>query len=571
MKQRFWTLSLVLLSLSLVSLSPYARAAEVATQKLDAATAAVQKEDWATAAKLYRELATDNPAQGQFWYELGTAEYQLKNYRESIAAYEKAIAVGQFVGISYYNQACCYALLGEKSKAIDALDLAIKAGLRGREDLIREDTDLTSIRGTPEFQKRILPDPPLDISRVDGWRMDLAYLTKRVDETHYDPWRHISRADWDKEITRISKAVPEMKDYQVIVALVQLMVRLGDGHTGLAAPRNGKFAFHRLPVVFYDFKDGLFIKTAAPEYASLVGQKVVRIGDLSTKDAMARIKTTAQRDNDQGGRWMSARYLTRIEYLDALGISKGLESVEMTLVDPKGKETRATVKAIAFPGDNPHDQEVIPDDWIDMAPKTEPLPLWRKEPDRFYTLDYLDDSKIVYANFRAVLDSQQETLAAFARRTVEFAEERKAKALVIDVRLNNGGNNNLARPFLYGIAGSEFNQAGRLFVITGRETFSACQNFCNWMDRGTAALFVGEPTGSSPNFVGEGNEIRLPYSGLMANASSRMWQDSYSEDQRVWIAPELAAEMTSDDYRNNRDPSLAAILDYLAMRETVRP
>jgi hypothetical protein len=214
---------------------------------------------------------------------------------------------------------------------------------------------------------------------------------------------------------------------------------------------------------------------------------------------------------------------------------------------------------------------VIPDDWIDMAPKTEPLPLWRKDPDHFFTLDYLDDSKIVYANFRAVLDSQQETLAAFASRTMEFAESKKAKALVVDVRINNGGNNNLARPFLYAIAGSEFNQQGRLFVITGRETFSACQNFCNWMDRGTAALFVGEPTGSSPNFVGEGNEIRLPYSGLMANASSRMWQDSYSEDQRVWIAPELAAEMTSDDYRNNRDPALAAILDYLAMRETVRP
>ena len=571
MKQRFGTLSLVLLFLTVIFVSPYARAAGIAAQKLDAAAAAFEKEDWATAAKLYRELATDNPVNGMFWYQLGTAEYNLKNYRESIAAYGRAIDVGHLVGVSYYNQACCYALLGETKPAVDALDHAIKSGLRNREEMIRTDEDFKSIRNTPEFQKRILPDPPLDISRVDGWRMDLDYLTKRVAETHYDPWAHISRAEWDKEITRISKAVPEMKDYQIIVAMVQLMVRLGDGHTGLAAPRNGKYAFHRLPVVFYDFKDGLFIKTAAPDYASLVGQKVVRIGDLATKDAMARIKTTAQRDNDQGARWMGPRYLTRIEYLDALGISKGLDAVELTLVDANGKETRTTLKPIPFPGDNPHDQEVIPDNWIDMAPKTEPLPMWRKEPDRYFTVDYLDDSKIVYANFRAVLDSQHETLADFAKRTVDLAEEKKARALVIDVRLNNGGNNNLARPFLYAIAGSSFNQAGKLFLITGRETFSACQNFSTWMDRGTAAMFVGEPTGSSPNFVGEGNEIRLPYSGLMANASSRMWQDSYSEDRRVWIAPELAAEMTSDDYRTNRDPALAAILDYLAMRETARP
>jgi hypothetical protein len=36
-----------------------------------------------------------------------------------------------------------------------------------------------------------------------------------------------------------------------------------------------------------------------------------------------------------------------------------------------------------------------------------------------------------------------------------------------------------------------------------------------------------------------------------------------SEDARVWIAPDLVAQMTSDDYRSNRDPALATILAYL--------
>ncbi|HXV12621.1 MAG TPA: tetratricopeptide repeat protein [Candidatus Krumholzibacteria bacterium] len=544
----------------------FAQADSVAARKLDSALAAVAAEDWAAAAKLYRELAADNPQQGLFWYELGTAEYHLKNYRESIAAYDRAIAVGQFVGTCYFNQACCFALLGEQTPAIDRLELAIKAGLRNRETSIREDTDLVSIRDTEEFRKRILPAPPLDISRVDGWRMDLDYLTKRVAETHYDPWAHISRAEWDQEIARVSRGIPEMKDHEIIVALIQLMVRIGDGHTGLSAPRQGKFAFHMLPVTFFDFKDGLYVKAAHPDYAQLVGKRVVRVGALSAKDAMARIQTTAQRDNDQGGRWMGPRYLARIEYLDALGISDGLESVVLTVADAKGKETRITVKAIPFLGSSPHDTEVEPSGWIDMAPPTESPPLWRRQPDRYFTLDYLDDSKIAYANFRAVIDSPHETLADFAGRVVPFARDKKARVLVIDVRTNNGGNNNLARPLLHAIANSEFNEMGRLFVITGRETFSACQNFCNWMDRQTAAIFVGEPTGSRPNFVGEGNEIILPYSGLTANASSRYWQDSYSEDRRVWIAPELEAEMTSDDYRSNRDPALAAILEYVTTR-----
>jgi len=175
----------------------------------------------------------------------------------------------------------------------------------------------------------------------------------------------------------------------------------------------------------------------------------------------------------------------------------------------------------------------------------------------------------VYANFRVVIDQPDgETVAQFGKRTVEMFEAKKARALVIDVRLNNGGNNFLGRAFFQTILKSDaLNEDARLFVITGRETFSACQNFCNWLDRQTPALFVGEPTGSRPNFIGEGNNIILPYSGLTANASSRYWQDSVSEDMRVWIAPDLAAEMTSDDYRNHRDPALAAILEYLKTRE----
>ena len=44
---------------------------------------------------------------------------------------------------------------------------------------------------------------------------------------------------------------------------------------------------------------------------------------------------------------------------------------------------------------------------------------------------------------------------------------------------------------------------GHLFVIIGRRTFSAAQNTVNMIEKNTNATFVGEPTGSRPNFVGE--------------------------------------------------------------------
>jgi hypothetical protein len=102
-----------------------------------------------------------------------------------------------------------------------------------------------------------------------------------------------------------------------------------------------------------------------------------------------------------------------------------------------------------------------------------------------------------------------------------------------------------------------------LFVITGRGTFSAAQNTATFLDRHTNAVFVGEPTGSSPNFVGETAPFRLPHSGLQANVSDLYWQTSWPFDHRTAIAPDVYAPPTFAAFSANRDPAMDAILDHL--------
>ena len=552
----------------LIANARFAFADSVAARKLVAAQAAFDKQDWANAAALYRELAAENPNQGAFWYAIGGAEYSAKHFAEAADAYQRAVGVGYQVAVSHYNRACCLALMGEAKPACDALELAIRAGLRDRENMLRTDTDLDKIRDTQEFRSRILPAVMPETSRADAWKIDLDYLTKRVEETHYAPWRNISRDDWNAEMARIEAAAPTMKDHEIIVALMQLVVRLGDGHSATRVPHEGKLAFHTLPLRFYEFKDGVYVREAGPAYTKLLGRRVVRIGATPIDQALDKVATTAQRDNEQQVRWITAANLSCVEILNALGIAKSLDTVDVTTADAKGKETTVSVKAGPFPPMQ-HEYRVMPQGWVDLAPVTTASPLWRRNPTQLFTADYLEDSKLVYANFRGVADTHDETLAQFGDRVMELSKSKHARALVIDVRTNTGGNNFLGRAFFEDILKSDYNAADRLFVITGRETFSACQNFCNWLDRSTAAMFVGEPTGSRPNFVGEGNQVVLPYSGVIVNASSRLWQDSVSEDMRVWIAPELGAEMTSDDYRNNRDPAFDAIVEYLKTRDTV--
>src|SRR5262249_28822484 len=148
-----------------------------------------------------------------------------------------------------------------------------------------------------------------------------------------------------------------------------------------------------------------------------------------------------------------------------------------------------------------------------------------------YWFEYNPEKRMVYFQYNRVGDDPQETLARFCDRLFKFINEHEVEKLVIDMRWNPGGDTTIGLPLIWGLIRCEkINQTGRLFVIIGRRTFSAAQNGATFIERNTKAIFVGEPTGSSPNFIGEDNAFELPYSKIMANVSEFYWQSSWPFD-----------------------------------------
>jgi len=131
----------------------------------------------------------------------------------------------------------------------------------------------------------------------------------------------------------------------------------------------------------------------------------------------------------------------------------------------------------------------------------------------------------------------------------------------VDVRHNNGGNNTLVRPLVRTMIEYEMRSPEhRIYVLMGRNTFSAAQNFINRVERWTDATFVGEPSSSSPNFVGEENEIVLPFSRVHGSLSNRYWQDSDPWDDRPWIEPDIPVVLSAEQYLAGVDPVLERVL-----------
>jgi hypothetical protein len=179
-------------------------------------------------------------------------------------------------------------------------------------------------------------------------------------------------------------------------------------------------------------------------------------------------------------------------------------------------------------------------------------------------MEPVTEAEAVYFQYNQVQNMDGVTIDMFADSLVATLRRTGARNLIVDVRRNSGGNGFLNRPLVNALVHFETDAPDhRIYGIAGRNTFSAAQNFINVVEGMTDAIFVGEPTGSRPNMIGESTTVILPYSGLRTSISSRLFQDSHAHDDRVWIPPDVPVTMTSTDYFENRDPVLDAVFELI--------
>jgi hypothetical protein len=405
------------------------------------------------------------------------------------------------------------------------------------------------------------------MSRDEGWRYDLAVLAREVHRKGFNPRldvnRTVSREQFDQKVRQLHDAIPELSDGRVILELMKVMVFPDDGHTAVWPVGEHPLFRASLPLRFFWFEEGLYVTAADPRHKGLLGCRVVTIDGRPAEEVLEGTAPYINRDRGNPIKTkVSAPYAIRkVGVLHAAGLAKRPDRVTLTVRDQAGAEKEVDVAADA------KEAEIwntlpAPATWVTFASTLEDPPLYVRHMDRFQWFEHLPAKKTVYFQFNKVLNDEKEPLARFCERLLKFIDENEVEKLVIDMRWNNGGNTLLGQPLLLGlIANKKVNQRGKLFVIIGRRTYSAAQNMATYFERYTNVTFVGEPTGSSPNFVGEEVPVTLPYSKVMANVSHLFWQSSWPHDQRIWLAPHVYVPPTFKDFRAGRDAALEAILE----------
>ena len=388
-----------------------------------------------------------------------------------------------------------------------------------------------------------------------AWRSDLKHMAEQIVAVHKDPFNKITRDEFSAAVAELDAKIPSLDDNEIVVGMMRLVAMIGDGHTGL---RWGTIATDGvLPVRFYQFEDGIYIRNAGKPHEELVGAKLLAVNGVPVNAALKRIEPIIWRDNPMGVRSTAPAYLSVPPILQALGLASARDLASFTLL--KNGRERTVELSPAAPLANLWNP---PAGWATAQRHDVTTPLWLRSNRENFWFEYLSASKTFYIQFNAVQNTPDETAEAFFQRAFAAAERSEAERLVLDMRNNGGGNNYLNRPLTIGAIKSRFNQRGKFFVIIGRETFSAAQNAVNDLEKYTNAIFVGEPTGASPNHFGDARPITLPNSGIRLQASTLWWQDKDPRDDRIWKAPDIAADLKFEYFQDGRDPAMEAILEY---------
>ncbi len=413
-----------------------------------------------------------------------------------------------------------------------------------------------------------VPDPAT--VTPEAWQEDLTFLAARISEQHPNPWHHVTRQEFEAAVRRLQDRIPELGYPRILVGFMQIVALLGPGDGHSRVRLEPPFIGALYPLRFWWFSDGLYVRSASPEFVNLVGKRVLWVGGSKVEEAVERLRAFAAGDNAFHQRLGIPALMLMPEVMWGAGIADEPERLKIVVEDAQGAQSSAVLTPSALPEgahqlpDIGHDPLRLgaPADWPTMWAPAEATPLYLSDPENWYWDRYLREAGTQYVQFNVVGDKEDgESVDAFIERVLEAAERNGAERLVLDIRFNGGGNNFLARPIWHRLVGSDrWNQPGRLFVITGRHTFSAAQNLATILDEHTSAVFVGEPTGGSPNHYGDARAFRLPNSQLRVSVSTLFWQDGMPWDDRPWVPPDLAAELSAEDLHQNRDPALDAIL-----------
>lgn len=413
----------------------------------------------------------------------------------------------------------------------------------------------TAISLASDYRQLLFPDSINGEISTEDWQEDLAFLAREMPARHRDLFRAVSQDSFQLVVDQLRAEIPTLNDDQIITGLMRIVALPNDGHTWLH-PYQPAINANIYPLQFYWFDDGIFVIDAADAYREIVGTRLLKIAGEDIFQIFESMKPLIGAENELHKKYRFQMISLTAELLYGLGITPGKDEANFTFEKSDGSNVTITMTPAPF---------YTWLGWSALKPvENLSAPAISNSRKDWYWFELNPANKHLYVQFNQVLDqSGRETLDDFVARLSTFVDENSFDRFILDIRNNQGGNNQKLGNFIELLSTHpKINRRGAFFVLTGRRTFSAAVNFTAMLETRTKALFVGEPTGQGPNLFGDNRPIYLPNSRIRVDISSRWWEGSIPGDNREWFYPDIPVVYTHEDFLNGRDPALNTAASY---------
>jgi hypothetical protein len=381
------------------------------------------------------------------------------------------------------------------------------------------------------------------------WNQDLDYLAEELPKRHINLFANISSESFYNEINTLKQISSEFDYNRMFFSIMKIVASAGDAHT-LITPKDPS-TFNLFPVEGYWFAEGYYITSASTEYQQILGKRLIRINNHSIEEVFDLVKPLISHENNQQLKNSSPQYFMSADVLSFIKVLDKTDKADFFFEGIGNLEIKSFSYS-SFAGLN----------FVNLLIENNTsLPYYLQNTSRNYWYTYIEENKLLYFQYNLCRESNDKTFQAFVNELFSFADNNTVDKLVVDLRNNPGGSSPIFRTFINGIkARPEINLNGKLFVITGRKTFSSAMLNTLEMKSETNALFYGEPTGAKPNHFGEQKSFDLPNLAITVGYSTKYF--NYSSENTPTFTPDILVEISFDNYINGIDPVLEKIIEY---------
>jgi len=386
---------------------------------------------------------------------------------------------------------------------------------------------------------------------------DVRDLGDSIEQIHPAPFRSISRERFEAEVKELAARAPTLSRDQLLVGVLRIIASLGprNGHTGLFPGDPGNVRpLHLYPIRLYRFADGVFVVDA--EDKGLVGGRLVAVEGTPVERVFELVDPLVPHDNVWNARGMAPHYALTAEVLHGLGIADAAGPADFTFERSDGGRADVRLAPIAAPQYASEFADPLHGHYPSVVPSAA-RPLYLANSSKPLWVTTLSGGRAVYVGYNAV----SSPAPAVLRRIRRLALAPGTRRVIVDVRLNGGGDNTTYGPLVDLFASKTVNRRGELYLLVGRATFSAAANFAAEIDRDTRAVIVGEPTGGGVETYGDTVPVLLPSLGWYVYVASRYHERKRGpNDHRLAVAPDVRVDVTSTQYFSGQDPVLERAL-----------